>query len=365
MKIVTYDEKRKIYNGITKCSVFSRESETLKKSKRLELYSFLVILDWLNSLLISKCILNENNLYDQVKDGIILLRLINIYQPEIQITGIFTKAIKKKCAIQNLEKALEIIYHNNPYYYSLVSSNDIYEKNKKKVHILFLQLFDLYEFRNLKKIATPLLNWYNSTLKKLHLPITEKCLRDPFNISSNNTNTTYAEIYKYEDIETMFLEGKEEIDILVNDSEKSKIMQSFTTYVLFKDKEESSHTSDLVNEFSDGIKMILILYRYGYIDQTDLTKVQTGDFRNNLFLLQNTLRKLNIPIIFRNTYLNAPSEVSILLQLKYIQFFVHNNGYAKAIKLNKDTFFQDFLKNIKKEPSKKCMTEMHKHNKIK
>lgn len=349
MNIVNYDEKRKIYNGITKCSVFAREKETLKKSKRLELYNFLVILDWINSLLICKCILNENNFYDEVRDGIILLRLINIYQPDIQITGIFTKAIKKKCAIQNLEKALEIIYHNNPYYYTLVCSNDIYEKNKKKVHILFLQLFDLYEFQNLKKISLPLLNWYNSTLRKFDLSISGKCLRDPFNVSSHKTTKKCVDTYKYEEIENIFLEGKEEIDLLMEDSEKKQILESFTTYVLFKDKQESNTVSDIVKEFSDGLKIILILYRYGYIDPNDLTNLQKGDLRNNLFLLQNTMRKLNIPVIFRNTYLNAPAEVAILLQLKYIQFFVHNNGYEKAINLKKDTFLQDFLLSNKKK----------------
>ncbi|ETB62280.1 hypothetical protein YYC_00887 [Plasmodium yoelii 17X] len=78
--------------------------------------------------------------------------------------------------------------------------------------------------------------------------------------------------------------------------------------------------------------------RYGYISIEELQIVTKSNRRNNFFFLQELLRKLNIPIVLKSQYLNNPSEIAILLQLKYIQCFIHNNGYSKAIDLKKNYF---------------------------
>ncbi|VTZ69727.1 conserved Plasmodium protein, unknown function [Plasmodium chabaudi chabaudi] len=357
--IVNYENKGQGYNDITKSTWYAKNKENLNKTKYLEIDSFSVIIDWINSLLICNNILNAYNIYEEIKDGVIILKLIKIYNPEIEIRGIFLKAVKKKCAIKNLEKALSIIYMNNPYYYSLVSSTDIYEKKKKKVNILLIQLFDKFEFQNLKNISAPLLNWYNYTLKKMKLPLDSKTINNPFHIINNKPIDCYNEkgkyLYRRKGLEIGIQKDNIEEEIAVGDNmkrnmssnfvkerkikTKSNALKNFITYILYKDKEECQNgTSYIVKDFSDCIKIFFILYRYGYICIEELQIVIKSNRRNNFFFLHELLRKLNIPIVLKNQYLNNPSEVAILLQLKYIQCFIHNNGYSKAIDLKKYYF---------------------------
>ncbi|CRG93378.1 conserved Plasmodium protein, unknown function [Plasmodium gallinaceum] len=345
MKILKFENKGKVYNEITKCTPYAKDKETLYKTKYLKIHSFSVVIDWLNSLLICSRILNENNLYEEIKDGLIILRLIKVYNPEVEIRGIFIKAIKKKCAIKNLEKALSIIYMNNPYYYSMVSSIDIYEKKKKKVNMLLLQLFDRFEFQNLKKISIPLLNWYNHTLKKFSLPLSHETMNDPFNVL-NNKNKIY---YNNEINDISFSrDHKDKNEKYLNYLKKQKkVFKTFASYVLFKDEQECNEMPHIVNEFSDCLKILLIFYRYGYFTREEFKNINNIDIRNNFFILQSLLRKLNIPIIFNNAYLNNPCEIAIILQLKYIQYFIHNNGYEKAIDLKKENYNVNFLLNQK------------------
>ncbi|VEV57859.1 conserved Plasmodium protein, unknown function [Plasmodium vinckei vinckei] len=349
--IVNYKNKEKVYNDITKSTWYAKNKENLNKTKYLEIDSFSVIIDWINSLLISKNILNAYNIYEEIKDGVIILKLIKIYKPEIELRGIFLKAIKKKCAIKNLEKALSIIYMNNPYYYSLVSSRDIYEKKKKKVNILLIQLFDKFEFQNLKNISTPLLNWYNYTLIKMKLPLYSKTINNPFHIINNKPinccdGKGFGSGIQKDNIEKeIIVGGNMKKNMSYNFIKKCKIknksnaLTNFITYILYKDKEECQNDiSYIVKDFSDCIKIFFILYRYGYICIEELQIVTKSNKRNNFFFLHELLRKLNIPIVLKNQYLNNPSEVAILLQLKYIQCFIHNNGYSKAIDLKKYYF---------------------------
>ncbi|CAD2109748.1 conserved Plasmodium protein, unknown function [Plasmodium vinckei] len=352
--IVNYENKGQAYNDITKSTWYAKNKENLNKTKYLEIDSFSVIIDWINSLLISSNILNAYNIYEEIKDGVIILKLIKIYNPEIEIRGIFLKAVKKKCAIKNLEKALSIIYMNNPYYYSLVSSTDIYEKKKKKVNILLIQLFDKFEFQNLKNISAPLLNWYNYTLKKMKLPLYSKTINNPFHIINNkpidccNEKGLEVSIQKDNTEKEITVGGNIKKNILNMSSKfvkeykiknKSNVLKNFITYILYKDKEGCQNDmSYIVKDFSDCIKIFFILYRYGYICIEELRIVTKSNRRNNFFFLHELLRKLNIPIVLKNQYLNNPSEVAILLQLKYIQCFIHNNGYSKAIDLKKYYF---------------------------
>ncbi|EUD66594.1 hypothetical protein C922_02915 [Plasmodium inui San Antonio 1] len=319
MKPLICAHKGRVYNEITKQTKFAKNKDTLQKTKYLDISSISVIIDWLNSLQLSKRNINEQNIYEELQNGHLILRLIQLYNPQVEIKGIFPKARKKKCAIQNLEKALSIIYGNNPYYYSMVSSLDIYEQKKKKIHILLIQLFSKFEFAILTRIAAPLLSWYNQTLKKFQVPLHRETLSNPFDVTPRGH-------YK----EKVHIKGDDSPNGEEHKSGETKwkdcILKSFATYVLFKDKaeeeEEDKSIPHIVNDFSDCIKIFLIFYRYGYITQEQLRQANILDIRNKYFFLQNLLKKLNIPIVLQNQYFNNPCEVAILLQLKFIQFFI-------------------------------------------
>ncbi|GAW78979.1 hypothetical protein, conserved [Plasmodium gonderi] len=373
MKPMKYEHKGSIYNEITKQTSYAQNKDMLSKTKWLGIFSISVIIDWLNSLLLSKKILNEKNIYEELKNGFLILKLIQLYNPQMKIHGIFPKATEKKCSIQNLEKALSIVYGNNPYYYSMVSSLDIYEKKKNKIHILLIQLFNKFEFQILKKISIPLLNWYNLTLQKFQLQLHNETLSNPFNVppkkllincsisdGCHGTNHYNTDVFFEENNSHVLKKYK-----IGNTRWKAHVLKNFATYVLFKDKEErerkecttttiATTTPHIVEDFSDCVKMFLIFYRYGYITQEQLMHVDKVDIRNKYFFLQNLLTKLNIPVILKNQYLNNPCEVAILLQLKFIQFFIRNNDYERAIDLSGTYFIPDLLRqNVQKTQKKK------------
>ncbi|VWU49083.1 conserved protein, unknown function [Hepatocystis sp. ex Piliocolobus tephrosceles] len=401
MKTAKYEEETTNYNEVNKCKRYIKNKRTLNKTNILDICSFNVIIDWLNSLLICTKILNEYNIYEEIKDGVLILKLINIYVPEMSVRILFPKALKKKCALQNLEKALSIIYKNNPFYYSMVSSTDIYEKKKEKVNMLLMQLFDKFEFQKLKNISTPLLKWYNYTLKKKSfLSLYIETIYNPFYIKEKKKETlnnydhsiisSFYDRSKKIDSTNMFKQNKfsDKLDkfshklnklsdklnnstskfstrniTLITKKKYPHILKNFITYVLYKEKqvlrENDIHIPHIVKDFSNCVKIFFIFYRYGYINGEQFQNIINNDIRDKFFMLRNLLRKLNIPIILQNQYFNNPCEVAILLQLKYIQCFIYNNGYEKAIDLSNDFFFLPDLYRQKKKKKKKLLQCAH------
>ncbi|SOV22145.1 conserved Plasmodium protein, unknown function [Plasmodium sp. DRC-Itaito] len=392
------------YNELTKYTCHHKNKERLYKTRNLIIYSFSVIISWINSMSICDITVNEYNIYELIKNGVVLLKIIKIYRPHIAVLNIFSKAIKKKCALHNLEKALGIVYKNNPHCYSMVSSLDIYDMKKTKVNLFLIQIFDMFEFQTLKKISTTLLRWYDNSLKMFSLRLNERTINDPFYIKKKNDKQKYTfqmteEEYRYKK-NNEINDKKDDYDNikdnLLNNFQK-EVLKDFASYILYKDKEEHNQNKNkikinhnnnnnddnnddnnnndnhlycssdgdiphIVKDFSDCIKIFFIFYKYGYILKNELINIIQSDIENNLFYsLKKLLKKLHIPIVIQNIYLNNPCEVVLILQLKYIYNFIMNNDknlfsnyYIKEKKLYTPYDKRLYL-NDKEQKKKNCI----------
>ncbi|SOS77954.1 conserved Plasmodium protein, unknown function [Plasmodium sp. gorilla clade G1] len=346
------------YNELTKYTCHHKNKERLYKTRNLIIYSFSVIISWINSMSICDKIVNEYNIYDLIKSGVVLLKIIKIYRPHLEIINIFSKAIKKKCALHNLEKVLEVVYKNNPHCYTMVSSIDIYDMKRTKVNLFLIQIFDMFEFQSLKKISTTLLHWYDNSLKTFSLRLNERTINDPFYINKEYDKQKYTfqmieGEYRYKK-NNEINDKKEDYDNikenLLYNSEK-EVLKDFASYILYKDKEEHEQNKNkikinnnkynndnhrccssdgdiphIVKDFSNCIKIFFIFYKYGYILKKELINIFQSDRKNNIFYsLKKLMKKLHIPIVLQNIYLNNPCEVVLILQLKYIYNFIMNN----------------------------------------
>ncbi|ETW62162.1 hypothetical protein PFMC_01952 [Plasmodium falciparum CAMP/Malaysia] len=346
------------YNELTKYTCHHKNKERLYKTRNLIIYSFSVIISWINSMSICDKIVNEYNIYDLIKSGVVLLKIIKIYRPHLEIINIFSKAIKKKCALHNLEKVLEVVYKNNPHCYTMVSSIDIYDMKRTKVNLFLIQIFDMFEFQSLKKISTTLLRWYDNSLKTFSLRLNERTINDPFYINKEYDKQKYTfqmieGEYRYKK-NNEINDKKEDYDNikenLLYNSEK-EVLKDFASYILYKDKEEHEQNKNkikinnnkynndnhrccssdgdiphIVKDFSNCIKIFFIFYKYGYILKKELINIFQSDRKNNIFYsLKKLMKKLHIPIVLQNIYLNNPCEVVLILQLKYIYNFIMNN----------------------------------------
>lgn len=69
-----------------------------------------LIVRWINTLDVCENYLTLENIIEELKSGILLCNILKFHQPNLDFTGVNSKARAKKQCLNNIEKALSILY---------------------------------------------------------------------------------------------------------------------------------------------------------------------------------------------------------------------------------------------------------------
>jgi hypothetical protein len=69
-----------------------------------------LLVRWINTLDVCENYLTLENIVDELKSGILLCNILKFHQPSLDFTGVNPKARAKKQCLNNIERALSILY---------------------------------------------------------------------------------------------------------------------------------------------------------------------------------------------------------------------------------------------------------------
>ena len=78
---------------------------------RVSQFERILLVRWLNTLDLSSESLSAQNLVEEMKSGVFLCLLLNFHAPKLDLlTGLNYKPVSKKPCINNIEKALQVLF---------------------------------------------------------------------------------------------------------------------------------------------------------------------------------------------------------------------------------------------------------------
>ena len=69
-----------------------------------------LLIRWINTLDVCENYLTLENTIEELKSGILLCNILKFHQPNLDFTGVNPKARAKKQCLNNIERALSILY---------------------------------------------------------------------------------------------------------------------------------------------------------------------------------------------------------------------------------------------------------------
>jgi hypothetical protein len=127
---------------------------------------------WVTSMHIWERPVSIMNLHSEMCSGLLLCRMMKVLVPEAEFLHLNEKALSKKAALENLEKALGVIWRskcvNNT---RIPAAMDIFTGNAKKVAIMLQEIFDVFVQQPLYKVAPKMFAWFDTILKQYDRPL--------------------------------------------------------------------------------------------------------------------------------------------------------------------------------------------------
>ena len=102
-----------------------------------------------------------------MRSGILLCELLNFHQPKLNLlNGLNYKAISKKPCLNNIEKAVQVLYQKGAPSRFIPTAEEIFEadKNNSRVWMLLKVIFDTFAMSDVNKLTPYILKWIGMSL---------------------------------------------------------------------------------------------------------------------------------------------------------------------------------------------------------
>lgn len=201
------------------------------------------MVNWINSLCIWPCLTVEN-VFAELKNGLLLCRLVEQLIPGVKIDGIYQKALARKPSLSNLEKGLAEIHKCNANRRNLCTSEDLYEGREAPVARFLVEAFETLAVKEIRGRVRRMVADLDQLLVPFDRRLQEATVRDPLGIGSET----------------------------------------------------------LVEDFADCTRVMLALHVFDLVGVEDIKRLQgqprsREDFRDNAQILQESFRDLGIPVL--------------------------------------------------------------------
>eukprot|EP00347_Sterkiella_histriomuscorum_P008154 403346176 len=136
------------------------------KPEKISLFQKALLVRWINTLDIWDPFLNLENIIEQLQSGVLLCLILKFHQPNLDLTGMNQKARARKQCLNNIEKALSILYQKGASPRYIPTADDVFDgdKNTEKVWLMLNTIFDLFAMHDVRLLTPKIVKWINKSL---------------------------------------------------------------------------------------------------------------------------------------------------------------------------------------------------------
>ena len=112
-------------------NAFGHVSPPQAQSTKISAFQRTLLIRWINTLRLSRELITIQSIYDEVRTGVLLCEILHFQQPKLDLqAGLNYKAVSKRACINNIEKALQVLYQKSAPIRFIPTAEEIFEGEK-------------------------------------------------------------------------------------------------------------------------------------------------------------------------------------------------------------------------------------------
>eukprot|EP00357_Protocruzia_adherens_P004858 CAMPEP_0115027008 /NCGR_PEP_ID=MMETSP0216-20121206/35165_1 /TAXON_ID=223996 /ORGANISM="Protocruzia adherens, Strain Boccale" /LENGTH=117 /DNA_ID=CAMNT_0002402351 /DNA_START=1 /DNA_END=351 /DNA_ORIENTATION=- len=117
-----------------------------------------MLVKWINQLGLMKS-MTADQIPNVCKDGLLLCKLLEYYNPGTKFSGLYPKALAKTTCMSNIEKALTFLCKANISFKAIPTAEEVYEGKGDRVWLVINTIFEAYAMTRGRSIMKEVMQW--------------------------------------------------------------------------------------------------------------------------------------------------------------------------------------------------------------
>ena len=135
-----------------------------------------LLVRWINTLDVCENYLQVDTIIEELKSGLLLCNILKFHMPDLDLTGVNEKARAKKQCLNNIERALSILYQKGApakckirramIIIDIPTAEEIFEddKHSERIWVLLRTIFEVIAMYDVKLLREKIVKWINKSL---------------------------------------------------------------------------------------------------------------------------------------------------------------------------------------------------------
>ena len=135
-------------------------------NEKLHFFQKILLVRWINSLDIWQVRVTFENLVDEIKTGVLLCNILKFHQTNLDFSGLSTAVRTKKPCLNNIEKAISVMYQKGVPSRYVLSAEEIFEGQKvDRIWLMLQNVFEVFAMHDVNVLKPKITSWINSIVQ--------------------------------------------------------------------------------------------------------------------------------------------------------------------------------------------------------
>jgi len=114
-------------------------------NEKLTFFQKVLLVRWTNSLDIWNAALTLDNIVEELKTGVLLCNILKFHQPNLDFTGLSMSVRAKKPCLNNIEKAISVMYQKGVPSRYVLTAIEIFEGTRvERIWLMIRAIFEVF-----------------------------------------------------------------------------------------------------------------------------------------------------------------------------------------------------------------------------
>ena len=142
------------------------QAPSTKAGEKLSMFQKILIVRWINSNEVWHTELRVDNLVEDLKTGVLLCNILKFHMPNLDFSGMNTAARAKKPCLNNIEKALQVMYQKGIPSRYILTAEEIFECQKQeRIWLMLRQIFEVFAMHDVNLLRPKILTWITNIIQ--------------------------------------------------------------------------------------------------------------------------------------------------------------------------------------------------------
>ena len=130
------------------------------------MFQRILLVRWINSTEVWHTELRVETLIEDLKTGVLLCNILKFHMPNLDFSGLNTTVRSKKPCLNNIEKALQVMYQKGMPHRYILTAEEIFDGLKvDRIWLMIRYIFEIFAMHDVNILRPKILSWITSIVQ--------------------------------------------------------------------------------------------------------------------------------------------------------------------------------------------------------